>query len=168
MKELIGQAFGILAVILTFVSYQCKGRKSLLTVQTLSSASTMIQYLLLGATTGFALNIVCILRNLVFYFKDKKPFGHPTVPYILAVIMGIVGAFSWNGLPSLLIIPALMVNTVFISGAPQPLRKSILLTSSLILIYNIFNFAIGGIINEAVAITSSIIGICRFKDKKRL
>ena len=168
MKMLIGQAFGVLSVILTFISYQCKGRKSLLAVQTSSSAAMVLHYLFLGATTGFALNIICVLRNVVYFFNDKKPLNSPVIPYILAVIMGIVGAFSWNGPISLLIIAALMINTVFISKSPQPLRKSILLTSSLILIYNIFNFAIGGIINETVAIVSSIIGIYRFRNKKEV
>ena len=167
MKEIIGQAFGILAVMLTFISYQCKGKKSLLAVQTSSTAAMVLHYLLLGASTGYVLNIVCVLRNIIYFFKDKKPFDNPIIPYILAVIMGVTGAFSWNGLPSLLIITALTINTVFLSKSPQTLRKSILLTSSLILVYNIFNLAIGGIINEAVAITSSIIGICRFRNKKR-
>lgn len=166
MKILIGQAFGILAVILTFVSYQCKGKRSLLISQTSSSAAMVLHYLFLGASTGYVLNIICILRNFIYFFKNKKPFDNPVIPYILAVIMGVAGAYSWNGLPSLLIISALMINTVFLARSPQSLRKSILLTSSLILIYNIFNLAIGGIINESVAITSSAIGIYRFRSNK--
>jgi len=165
MKMLIGQAFGILSVILTFVTYQCKGKRSLLLAQTSASAAMILHYLFLGASTGCMLNVICVLRNIVYFFKDKRPLDSPVIPYILAVIMGVVGAFSWNGLPSLLIISALMINTVFLARSPQSLRKSILLTSSLILIYNIFNFTIGGIINEAVAIVSSAIGIYRFRKK---
>ena len=55
-----------------------------------------------------------------------------------------------------------MINTMYLSvQSPQTIRKSILLTSTMILIYDIFVSSYGGIINEALAITSSIIGIIR-------
>ena len=69
---------------------------------------------------------------------------------------------------SLLIIVALAANTVFLSfGNPQLLRKSILATSSLVLLYNIFVFSLGGIANEALAIGSSVVGIFRFRQETR-
>ncbi|MBQ3591957.1 MAG: YgjV family protein, partial [Clostridia bacterium] len=53
--------------------------------------------------------------------------------------------------------------TVFMSmRSPQLLRISILFTCSLILVYNIFVFSIGGILNESVSIVSAAIGIVRF------
>jgi hypothetical protein len=77
--------------------------------------------------------------------------------------MIILGAISWQGYVSLLIIVALALNTVFMSvGDPQLLRKSVVFTSSLVLIYNCFVFSLGGIANEGVSIVSSIIGIIRF------
>ncbi len=83
---------------------------------------------------------------------------------MLAAAIGALGALSWQGAESLLIIIALAVNTVFLSfGRPQLLRYSILFTSSAILIYNVLVFTVGGIANEAIAITSSVIGIIRFK-----
>jgi hypothetical protein len=48
---------------------------------------------------------------------------------------------------------------------PQNLRKSILLTSSLIMIYNLFIPSIGGTINEIVAISSAVIGLIRYAKK---
>ena len=68
---------------------------------------------------------------------------------------------------SLLIIFALAANTIFMSfGNPQLLRKSILLTSTCVLIYNVFVFSIGGITNEGISIVSSVIGIIRFRKEK--
>lgn len=65
-------------------------------------------------------------------------------------------------------IVALPVNTVCLSfGKPQLLRKSILFTCTLILIYNIFIRSIGGMANETLGIVSSIIGIVRFRKDKR-
>ena len=139
-------------------------KKSLLLTQSLATACTCISYLFLGASSGFALNIVCLVRNGCFYYlkEGQKPIYISTA--ILATAMVVLGAFSWQGPISLLMIIALAVNTVFLSlGKPQILRYSILLTSSMILIYNIYVFTIGGMLNESIAIFSSLIGIIRFR-----
>ena len=79
-----------------------------------------------------------------------------------------LGALSWQGPISLLVIIALALNTMVMSlGKPQLLRQSVLLTSSMILVYNIFVFSLGGIVNESVAIVSSAIGIVRFVANKK-
>lgn len=166
-KEIIGQSFGIIATLLTFCSYQMNTKKSLLIVQTTAIVSTCLSYFFLGASTGFVLNIVCIIRNVIFYFQDEKSKLHYVSGFGLAIVMVIVGAFSWQGYISLIIIAALAANTVFMSfGDPQLLRKSILFTSTAVFIYNIFVFSIGGMTNEAIAIISSIIGIVRFRKDK--
>ena len=98
-----------------------------------------------------------------FYFLKEGTKLNTAIAIGFAVIMAVSGGLSWQGLPSLLIIVALAINTIFLSfGKPQILRYSILLTSSMILAYNCFVFSIGGIANEGLAIISSIIGIIRF------
>ena len=162
--EILGQIIGILATVITALSYQMNTKKSLLLTQSLATACTCISYLFLGASSGFALNIVCLVRNGCFYYlkEGQKPIYISTA--ILATAMVILGALSWQGPISLLMIIALAVNTVFLSlGKPQILRYSILLTSSMILIYNIYVFTIGGMLNESIAIFSSLIGIIRFR-----
>ena len=89
---------------------------------------------------------------------------------ILAAMMAGLGFLSWEGPISLLVILALAANTIFMSfGDAQLLRKSVICTSSMILIYNfcIPNPTIGGIINESVAIVASIIGIIAFVKMKK-
>ena len=165
--EILGQIIGILATVITALSYQMNTKKSLLLTQSLATALTCISYLFLGASAGFALNIVCLVRNGCFYYlkEGQKPIYISTS--ILATAMVVLGAFSWQGPISLLMIIALAVNTVFLSlGKPQILRYSILLTSSMILIYNIYVFTIGGMLNESIAIGSSLIGILRFRKGK--
>ena len=87
---------------------------------------------------------------------------------ILAAVMGVLGGLSWEGPISLLVIIALAANTIFMSfGNAQLLRQSVICTSSMILIYNIYVFSVGGMINESVAIIASIIGIISFLKKKK-
>lgn len=168
IKEIIGQALGIIATIITFASYQMNTKKTLLIAATLATLSTCLSYFFLDASSGFVLNIVCLIRNVMFYFQDEKSMFNRISAYVLAAVMIVLGAFSWQGPVSLLIIIALAVNTVCMSyGNPQLLRKSILFTSTSVLLYNVFVFSIGGIANEAVSIVSSVIGIIRFrKDRK--
>ena len=79
-------------------------------------------------------------------------------------MMVLLGALSWQAWYSLLLIVALVINTIVLSyGKPQMLRKSIILTSSMILAYNCFVFSLGGIANEGLSVVSSIIGIIRFR-----
>jgi len=161
---LIGQALGILATVITVISYQMNTKRSLLLVQTTATACTCLAYLFLGAASGFALNIVCILRNIVFYFQKDSGKVHTVSALLLSAAMVAVGALSWQGPVSLLIIIALAANTIFMSfGNPQLLRKSVLGTSTLVLLYNIFVFSLGGIANEGLSIVSSAVGILRFR-----
>jgi len=160
---IIGQILGVIAMIITFISYQTNKKNTLLAVQTAATLCTCLGYLFLDASSGFALNIICLIRNVIFYFQKKgTPFSYVSTA-LLVIAMIVSGALSWQGAVSLLIIVALAANTVFLSlGDPQLLRKSILFTSTLVLIYNCFAFSLGGIANEAVSIVSSVIGIIRF------
>lgn len=161
--EIIGQIIGIIAVTVTFISYQMKTDKQVLVAQTAATILMFTHYCLLGAISGLVLNGVCLIRNGAFLLKNRKPFSSPFIPYIFAVIVAATGAVtaSSEGFMAIFIVVGLAINTVFLAGNAQALRKSILLTSTLVMIYNIYVFSIGGIINEIIAIISSVIGIIR-------
>lgn len=162
-----GQIFGWLAAILAFISYQCKTHTKLLAVQTFSTLSICISYLLLDARSGMLLNFICILRNFVIFKKDTKIFSYSFWPYVLAGVMAVMGLLSWQGPMSLLIIIGLTINTIFLYFPNvQNLRKSILLTSSMILVYNVYYTVWGGVVNELIAISSAIIGLYRYRKIK--
>lgn len=164
--ELAGQILGWVSALLMCLSYQCKEHKKLLVAQTASTICICVSYCLLGAWSGMLLNIVCILRNLIIYKKDIKIFSYPFWPYVLAGVMVVVGALSWQGPMSLLMIVALGVNTLFIYFPNvQNLRKSILVTSTMVIIYNVYYSVWGGVMNELISIISAVIGLYRFKKK---
>lgn len=168
VNEIIGQALGIIATAITFLSYQVNKKNTLLIIQTAATLCTCLSFLFLGASTGFALNIVCIARNILYYFQDNDSKIHRVTAMSLAAVMIVLGAFSWQGWYSLLIIVALAANTLFMAaGDPQLLRKSVIITSSMILTYNIIVFSIGGITNEGISVISSIIGIIRFRKEEK-
>ncbi|MBE6931042.1 MAG: YgjV family protein [Ruminococcaceae bacterium] len=161
---LAGQIIGWIAALLTFLSYQCKDHKKLIVVQTLSTLSICISYLFLNAWSGMLLNVVCIVRNFIIYRKDLRIFSYSFWPYVLSGVMAVMGIVSWQGPMSLLIVVALAVNTLFLYFPNmQNLRRSILLTSTMILIYNVYYAVWGGVANELIAISSAIIGLYRYR-----
>lgn len=164
---IIGQIFGIIAVILGFVTYQVRTQKKLLFVQILTTLVFVIHYLLIGAVSGMALNMVAMVRNIVYSRRDLKIFSGKGWPAIFAVIMGIMGLLSWQGWYSVFVVLGLVINSLCMAFKdPQKIRKSILVTSPLVLIYDAFALSVGGMIYESVAIVSALVGILRFRKEK--
>lgn len=163
-REIIGQILGVIAVGVYFFTYQTKSYKKMMIIQMLTAALFCIHYFLIEAVSAVLPNFIVILRNIVYYNNDKKFFASKIFPISFAVIMVVLSIFSWEGYYSLFIIAGLALNTLFTSlPNPQTIRKSILLTSPLVFIYDVFAFSVGGMINETVAVVSSIIGIIRYK-----
>ena len=106
--EIVGHILGAVAIGLFFLSYQIFDKKKLLVVQTLATAMLCLQYIFIGAYSGFGLNIVCIIRNALYYRRDRKDISGIGLPIMLALAMAIVSLFSWDGYHSLLIIAGLI------------------------------------------------------------
>ena len=166
--ELIGHILGFIAVALFFYSYQCSEKRKLVVIQTIATSLSVVQYLLIGAYSGFALNIVCIIRNVIFYFRDKKQKTGLVAPIVLAVCMAVMSFFSWEGLHSLLITAGLAFNTLCMGVCnAKTFRKTILISSTLILIYNIFASSYSGMLSESISLISVLIGIFRYRSTKK-
>ena len=166
---IIGQILGGVAIALGFLSYQMKTQKCLLIAQILTCIVFCLHYLMIGAISGMALNAVCFLRNLVYYYLNQRKGGcGRIVPLAFAVLLGIIGIITWEAWYSVFVFLGLVLNTLALSFSnPQRVRGSILITSPLVLIYDVFAFSIGGIVYESVAIVSSVIGLARFYKAKR-
>ncbi len=162
--EIIGQIISVIAVIVSFITYQMKSSRGIFITLSIATGISCVAYALLGGTTALWLNLVSILRNVLYCFHKKNRILHVALPILLAAIMSVMSVFLWEGYHSLVFVVGLALNTLAMGYFnPQNLRKSILLTSSLILVYNLFIPSIGGIINELVAITSAIIGLYRYR-----
>ena len=98
---ILGQAFGILALVCTVVSMQLKKKRPLMIMQTASEAFIIAQYLVKGAFTGSFMAIVSFIRNVIFTKYDKKraPIWILVVLYLIMTVLTIV---SWAGPLSIL------------------------------------------------------------------
>ena len=160
---LLGHTLGFISVGLFFYSYQRTQKSKIMLIQTIATALSCVQYLLIGATSGFALNIVCIIRNFAFYYREKNNKTDLATPIFFTIAMAVVSCFSWEGVRSLLITMGLVINT-FCMGVfdAKDFRKTILISSALILEYNIFALSYSGMLSETISLISVVIGIIRY------
>ena len=165
--QLLGHAIGFISVALFFYSYQRSKKSKIMIIQTIATALSCVQYLLIGAASGFALNVVCIIRNFAFYYREKNNKNGLVTPIFFTVAMAVVSCFSWEGIHSLLITLGLVINT-FCMGVfdAKSFRKTILISSALILEYNIFALSYSGMLSETISLVSVIIGIIRYRGEE--
>lgn len=161
---LIGQIMGIVAVILGFINYQVRSQKALLLVNMITCIVFCIHYLLIGAVSGFALNAVGVVRNIVYSNRDKKIFASPVWPIFFGIVMLVAGIITWQDWRSFLAVAALVINSLALSlKNPQHIRYSLLLTCPMVLIYDLLVSSYGGMVYEGMSTVSAIIGIIRFR-----
>ncbi len=156
----LSNIMGGVAIILGFVSFQMHKRKSLLIVQIATTLAFCAHYGFMGAWAGFSLNTIGAVRNLAYYHKDKKWLSTWVTPVVFSAAMLTVGFLTWQGYQDLFYISSMAISSfaMYFFGA-QNIRKSILLTSSLVLVYDIMVGSWWGTVYESVAIISAIIGI---------
>lgn len=176
--EIIAQIVGIFGMLLSVLSYQQKGKARILTFQLLGSALFVVNFFMLGAFSGAILNLVAIIRALIFIYEDKIRGDHPawtvglTVVYILSYV-SVFTVFGKEPTPLNLILEvlpviAMTVTTIaFRSKEDKVLRRVAFISSPLWLTYNFIFFSLGGIIGETLNLTSAIIGTLRLDRKKK-
>ena len=159
------QVIGFAGTILFFLSFQCRKNQNLFRVQLLSYLCYTTHLLMLGAITGgisYILNLVrsfCLGSNNAF-LKGKH------MCRIICALQLVTLLFTWDGWYSIFILAGICINTYCMSlSDPQKVRKSILVTSPLVLVYDLFARSIGGTVYESVALCSAIIGILRMRKK---
>ena len=164
----IGQLFGIAAIILGFVSYQMKTQRGLLFVQISVAVMFCIHYLLIGAYSGMAMNAVCIVRNLIYDVQARKGSKSKVIPIIFVIIQCAMCLLTWEAWYSVFVLLGIGINTYCMSFSnPQNVRKSIFITSPMVLTYDIFAGSVGGVIYESVVIISSFIGVLKNRRSNR-
>ena len=165
---IIGQGFGVVAIALGFISFQLKTQGQLLLAQTATATVFCLHYALIGGFTGMAMNMVGIVRCVAFYFRNKKGSKSLFLPITFGVIMAIAGILTWEAWYSIFVVLGLVINSLCLAFSnPQNVRKSILVTSPMVIIYDVFVLSVGGIVYESVAIASSLIGIIRNTKRRK-
>ena len=68
--EFIAQAVGICGMVMNILSYQQRSQKGILLMQFVGGCFFAVNFYMLGAMTGFLMNVIGIIRSFVYYNKD--------------------------------------------------------------------------------------------------
>ena len=178
MNPIIAQAVGIIAMLFNIFSYQQKSAKRIIAFQFIGAFFFALNYLLLGAYIATMLNVVGVIRGIMFVKKEKtkvdKPFWIAIfgVAYVGAYILNftvvgvepVVKNFVVEVLP---VIAMFATHLAYRCNSPKTLRYICLISSVSWLIFNIVNFAVGAILCETFSLVSIAIATVREKNKEK-
>ena len=161
---IIVQTIGLVAMALGIGSFQLKQRSNILIVQFFSNFLWAAHFLLLGATTGAALNICATVRSYVFYKYGAKK--NRSIWILIGSIIALVvsAMLSWQGWISLIPMIAIIIATIgYWQHDEQMIRRVILISSPLWLVYGVISGSYAGIANESIVIASVLIALWRYR-----
>lgn len=163
---MLGQIASIIGMALTIVSFQMKTRKQIILLQTAGSVFFLLSYLLLESWSAVYLNVVFLIRNIVFYFsKDKKWAQHKAWLALLLCAVVAAGAIGFRSWLDLLPIVGSVFGTVAMYMQNENMLRLLKLGDSPCwLIYNCTVPSTGGIICEIFNIISIVVGLIRYKE----
>ena len=159
----LAQVIGLIGLIILLISFQKNSRKALLNYQIVSSLLFSVQYIILGAMSGFVMNIMMCLRNLIFSKFDNVPRKYIT---IVIIIMLVLSVFSYEGSISLLPCIGSIIYTISLAKSNITItRVTNVFTCILYIIYDIKFLAIAGLISASIELLSTLIAIYRYDMK---
>lgn len=164
MFDIIVQGIGFLGLIASVVSFQCKKHSQVVTLRTVNELMFAVQYFLLGAYTGMAMNIIGCIRNVIFTEMVKREKKTTKVAVAFSVAFIVFSVLAWAGPKSILVGAAKVISTfAYGNKNTKVIRWLILLTSSSWLFYNIAVNSYAGAICEIMTIVSIVIAIVRIE-----
>ena len=163
--EIIANIVGLLAVGMFVMSYQFKTRKILIIFNAGSRLLYVLQYILLGAFSGAALDGVAFVISLIFERRDRGFFArHKALTLVLCYLPVLVaGALTYAGPLSLLPILAVISETIALwLIRERHIRIVSLVGQPLWFTYNIFNLAYGSALGNIIGIVSIGTALVRY------
>ena len=164
MNEMIIQAIGFVGVAFFIASYQMRSNRALFLFQLIGCLVFTAQFLIIGAYTGALSLMINVLRNvLLLKINDWKWVKSKITLSVILCLLFAVTAYTWAGWISLLPLLSVGISSIgYWTNNAQKIRLSQLCASPWTLVYDAIIGSWGGAANEAVALLSIIVSICRF------
>ena len=161
MLFVLAQFFGLIATVFLIGSFQTEEKNKLLNCQIMAGLLYCLQYLCLGALSGSLMNMMTLIRNLVYRkFGDKVPF------WCVGIIIFFT-IFSYDGPISVLPTISIILFTIAISRDNLTIiRITDVISCILFLIYNVKVLAITGLIATVFELVFVMSAIFRYDIKK--
>ena len=163
--KLLAQVVGIFAVASYLLSYQLKRRKQIIVVNATSSFLYVLQYILLGAFEGAAIDVLSAVSTVVAHNSDKK-FVKKYLKFIflaLNIAFCVAGIILYKNIYSLFPVAGAMLQSgAFWLKDEKHIRLVSFLGAPFWLVYNALSGAYGPAIGSVLSLFSIGIAIIRY------
>lgn len=162
---IIAQTVGIFAVATFLLSYQLKKRKDIILVNAISSFLYVLQYILLGAFEGAAIDILSAVSTVTAHNKDKKFIDKHTKIIVIILNLSILtaGLVLYKNIFSLFpIAGAILQTSAFWITSEKRIRQVSFLGTPFWLVYNLVCQAYGAAIGSLLSMFSIGLAIYRY------
>ena len=160
--QLLANILGAAGVVIGILLYQQKNRKSLLAYKLTLDIIWLVHYILIGAYSGAAVAAIAACREIIFVKRvPKKSSAMIWLPIFISAAV-ITTVLTWNNAFSLFTMFASCIAVIsFFIGNPKLSRILAFPVCGCMLTYDVACRSLAGVVNETVAILSSLVGIIR-------
>lgn len=168
----LAQAVGFVALALNVISYQLKNSRQLILCRAASDAIYIFHYLLLGAYSGCVTLVFCVANGLICGARNGHNWAEwKGWKWVISILLIAASVTTWiwrnefDPLPNLCsVISILATSWSAWSGRGKVLRVTRLAISGPTwLLYSVLVGSIPGALSEAIGMTSSAIGLWRYR-----
>ncbi len=165
MEDIIIQAIGIVAMILTIGCYQFKKRAHILLAQYIGNALWCVHYFFLGAFTALIMNALNVFRGII-YSIDKKWAKHYAWAFGFAILSTVMGILTFDKWFSILPIIGTVIATFALKISHEnTLRKVYIISVPPWICYNLLANSYPGAFSSAFTLVSLVVAIFRYREK---
>lgn len=148
--EITAQIIGIVAIIVSILSMTFKSKKMIMLLCTIYNIMTLTSYLFLGKYLGSILVGILTLKSFIYYiYALKKAKPNLVVLIILEIAILTMSIVLWQFWFDIFILLSSLINTYFSwQDNVKILKISVVITSVLLVLYDIFAGAYVYVISE--------------------
>jgi len=154
------QFFGLLATLANCSSFLLKKRSSIMGWQIVSSSLWVAHFLFLGAPTAVIMNLLGLVRQVVFYFRGRSSrirSGWWPIAFCAAFLLG--GYLTWEGWPSAFPTLGMIFGTIAMwQVETKKLRLLSMIPPPLWFTYNTVHLSFAGMFTEVFILISQLTG----------
>ncbi len=156
------ELLGLGGLITSVMSLQYKEHSKLMFLRAVNEFLFSLQYFLLKAYNGMAMNIVGFIRDIVFKEMVKKGKSTMKARIIFSAIFVIAGLITFDGFKTIVSTAAKVISScLYGSSNTKVTRVGVVFTSACWIFYNIAVRSYAGALCDALTLISALIGIIR-------
>lgn len=161
-QNIIAQVLGFVAMAIAISMYQFRRHRTILILMSLCSFVWCLHFACLGLFTPVAMNLVNVIRGVVYSFREKKWAQNNIIPAVFIVLCAGSVIFTWESIWSILPFIASIFATIANWQKNTRLLKYLSIPVCVCwFVYNIINGSIAGTLNETFALISIAVYLVR-------